>query len=63
VVAVTKTPDGMDYSSQSAFPVAAGLQIDYSQLEHVARIYAEDNMQITVMDDNTNATQKKSDYS
>jgi putative ABC transport system permease protein len=59
VVAATKTPDGMNYSRHNAFPVAEGLRIDYPQLEHVARIYAEDDMQITVMNDNTNASQKQ----
>lgn len=59
VVAATKTTDGMSYSRHNAFPLAEGLRIDYPQLEQVARIYMEDDRQITVMDDNTNATQKK----
>src|SRR5882757_4378277 len=42
VVAATKTQAGMNYSKASALPVADGLQIDYPQLEHVARIYGQD---------------------
>jgi len=48
VVAATKTRDGMHYSKASAFPVAEALRIDYPQLEHVARIYARDNQQVTL---------------
>ncbi len=59
VVAETKTPDGVNYSRATAFPVAQGLRIDYPQLEHVARIYEEEDVQITVMNDDTNPTQKK----
>ncbi|HEX3079756.1 MAG TPA: ABC transporter permease, partial [Puia sp.] len=36
------------YSKASAFPVAEALRIDYPQLEHVARIYARDNQQVTL---------------
>ncbi len=59
VVAETKTPDGVNYSRATAFPVAQGLRIDYPQLKHVARIYEEEDVQITVMNDDTNSTQKK----
>ncbi len=57
VVAATKTRDGMHYSKGSAFPVAEALRIDYPQLEHVARIYARDNQQITLQ--NGQSTTKK----
>jgi putative ABC transport system permease protein len=59
VVAATKTPNGMNYSKASAFPVAEALRIDYPQLEHVARIYGRDNQQITLLNDKSNAPQKK----
>lgn len=59
VVGATKTGDGMNYSSGSAFPVAEGLRIDYPQLEQVARIYARGENQITLLDDKANAAQKK----
>jgi putative ABC transport system permease protein len=59
VAAATKTKNGMNYSKGSAFPVAEALRIDYSQLEHVARIYGRDNQQITLLDDKDNAPQKK----
>jgi putative ABC transport system permease protein len=59
VVAATKTRNGMSYSKGSAFPVAEALRIDYPQLEHVARIYARDNQQITLLSDQANAPQKK----
>ncbi|HMF69843.1 MAG TPA: ABC transporter permease, partial [Flavitalea sp.] len=59
VVSETKTPDGINYSRHNAFPVAEGLRVDYPQLEHIARIYMEDDMQVTVMNDHTNASQKK----
>ena len=48
VVSVTKTPEGINYSKASAFPVADALRLDYPQLEHVARIYARENKQITI---------------
>lgn len=59
VVAATKTPNGMDYSKGSAYPIAEALRIDYPQLEHVARIYGRDNQQITLPDNNLNFPQKK----
>ena len=59
VVSATKTPNGMNYSKGSAFPVAEALRIDYPQLEHVARIYGRDNQQITLPNDKANAPQKK----
>jgi len=59
IVSVTKTPDGTNYSRGNAFPVAQGLRIDYPQLEGVARIYSKDDKQITVMNDKSDATQKK----
>lgn len=58
VVAATQTPDGIEYSRGNAFPLAGALKMDYPQLERVARIYAQDNMQLTVMEDKVNATQK-----
>ncbi|SDE94108.1 ABC transporter permease [Chitinophaga filiformis] len=59
VVAVTQTPDGINYSQGSALPVAEGLRVDYPQLEHVARIYDRRDQQITVLDDKANTSQKK----
>lgn len=59
VVAANRTPDGMQYSQGSAFPVAEGFRTSYPQLEHVARIYARRDKQITVMDDAANTAQKK----
>ncbi len=59
VVAETKTPDGINYSRHNAFPVAEALRIDYPQLEQVARIYMEDNAQVTVMNNHATATQKQ----
>ncbi len=59
VVAATKTPDGVNYSRATAFPVAEGLRIDYPQLEHVARIWEQDKNEITLMNDNSNSSQKK----
>lgn len=59
VVAATKTPEGMNYSKASAFPVAEGLRMDYPQLEHVARIYIREDKQITLPNDKANAPQKK----
>jgi len=59
VAASTKTRNGMNYSQGSAFPVAEALRIDYPQLEHVARIYGRDNQQITLLNDQANAPQKK----
>ncbi|HTB24233.1 MAG TPA: ABC transporter permease [Puia sp.] len=59
VVAATKTRNGMHYSQGSAFPVAEALRTDYPQLEHVARIYGRDNQQITLMNDKSNAPEKK----
>ena len=59
VVSATKTQAGMNYSRASAFPVAEALRIDYPQLEHVARIYARDQQQVTLLNDNAAALQKK----
>ncbi|MBO9731464.1 MAG: ABC transporter permease [Chitinophaga sp.] len=59
VVSAVKTPQGMNYSKASAFPVADALRLDYPQLEHVARIFARDNKLITLPDDKGNAPQKK----
>ncbi|HEY2726886.1 MAG TPA: ABC transporter permease, partial [Parafilimonas sp.] len=59
VVRATKTPGGTDYSRGGAFPVAQGLRLDYPQLKNVARIYDEENRQITVVDNKVNAAQKK----
>jgi putative ABC transport system permease protein len=59
VVAATKTRDGMNYSKGSALPVANALRIDYPQLEHVSRIYGRDNQQITLLNDEANAPQRK----
>ncbi|WP_300599939.1 ABC transporter permease [Niabella sp.] len=59
VVAANKTPEGMHYSQGSAFPVAEGLRLDYPQLEQVARIYARNNKQITLLNDDTHTPQKK----
>ncbi len=46
VAGATKTPDGLNYSQGSTFPVAEALRIDYPQLEHVARIYGRNNQQL-----------------
>jgi putative ABC transport system permease protein len=59
VAGATKTRYGMNYSEGSAFPVAEALRVDYPQLEHVARIYGHDNQQITLLNDEANASQKK----
>jgi len=59
VVSAFKTPDGINYSRGNAFPIAQGLRIDYPQLENVARIFMRDDMQITVMNDKENVTEKK----
>jgi putative ABC transport system permease protein len=59
MVSATKTRDGIDYSKASAVPAADALRLDYPQLEHVARIYARDNQQLTVLKDQADATQKK----
>ena len=59
VVSATQTPQGVNYSKASAFPVAEALRIDYPQLEHVARVYGRENKQITLPDDKADATQKK----
>lgn len=58
VVAATKTPDGMNYSRATAFPVAQGLRMDYPQLEHVARICKQDNNEITLINDNNGSSKK-----
>jgi predicted permease len=58
VVAATQSPDGMEYSRANTFPLAGALKTDYPQLEQVARIFVQDNMQLTVMADEANATQK-----
>src|SRR5437764_185140 len=59
VVSVFKTPDGINYSRGSAFPVAKGLRIDYPQLENVARINGAQGDQVTVMNDKNSTTEKK----
>jgi putative ABC transport system permease protein len=59
VVSATKKTDGISYSRNNAFPVASALRADYPQLEQVARIYMEDNAQVTVMNENADAAQKK----
>lgn len=58
VVAATQTPDGTEYSRANTFPLAGALKMDYPQLEQVARIFVQDNMQLTVMQDKANATQQ-----
>ncbi|MCD2425517.1 ABC transporter permease [Niabella pedocola] len=59
IVSAIKTPEGMNYSQGSAYPVADALQLDFPQLEQVARIYARRDKQITVLNDAGNAAQKK----
>ncbi len=59
VVAATKTPQGMNYSKASAYPVAEALRIDYPQLEHVARVYGREAQRITVLNDKREASQEK----
>jgi putative ABC transport system permease protein len=59
VVSAVKTPGGMSYSRASAFPVAEALRIDYPQLEHVARIYGREDIQIALPNDKGDASQKK----
>jgi len=56
-----KLPDGIHYSGGTCFPAAKQLRLDYPQLENVSTIYASAGDQITVMDDNSNASQKKFD--
>jgi ABC-type antimicrobial peptide transport system permease subunit len=59
VVSATKTPEGINYSKGSAFPVADALRTDYPQLEHVARIYGRRDKQITLQNDAADTPQKK----
>ena len=59
IVAANKTPEGMNYSQGSALPVAEALRLDYPQLEQVARIYARNEKQITLLNDHVNTPQKK----
>ena len=59
VVAATKTQAGMNYSKASAFPVAEALRMDYPQLERVARIYIREDQQVTLLNEEANALQKK----
>ncbi|MBO9592830.1 MAG: ABC transporter permease [Niabella sp.] len=59
IVSATKTPEGMNYSQGSAYPVAEALRLDFPQLEQVARIYARKDKQITVLNDATNTAPKK----
>ncbi|WP_245645557.1 ABC transporter permease [Niabella ginsenosidivorans] len=59
VVAANKTPEGMSYSQGSALPVAEALRADYPQLEQVARIYARNDQQITIINDKAHTPQKK----
>lgn len=59
VVSVNHTPEGANYSTASAVPVAEALRMEYPQLEHTARIYARRNKQVTILDDNAKSTQKK----
>ncbi len=61
VVTATITPDGMIYSKASGLPVAEALRMDYPQLEHVARIYARGEKQITIPNDQANAPKKFKD--
>src|SRR5580704_10373523 len=56
-----KLPDGIHYSAGTCFPAAKQLRLDYPQFENVSTIYASAGDQITVMDDNSNSTQKKFD--
>ncbi len=56
-----KLPDGIHYSRGTCFPAAKQLRIDYPQLENVSTILASAGDQITVVDDNSKATQKKFD--
>ncbi|NSL86208.1 FtsX-like permease family protein [Chitinophaga sp. Mgbs1] len=59
VVSTVKTPEGMNYSKASAFPVAEALHTDYPQLEQVARIYAREDQLITVPEDKAGVPLKK----
>ncbi|MCF3112064.1 ABC transporter permease [Niabella sp. CC-SYL272] len=59
IVSATKTPEGMNYSQGSAYPVAEALRLDFPQLEGVARIYARKDKQITVLNDAANAAPPK----
>jgi ABC-type antimicrobial peptide transport system permease subunit len=61
VVSNFKQPDGIHYSSGSCFVAAEQLRIDYPQLQNVSRIYHSPGDQITIMDENNHATQKKFD--
>jgi predicted permease len=56
-----KLPDGIHYSPGTCFPAAKQLRLDYPQFENVSTIYASAGDEITVMDDNSNSTQKKFD--
>jgi putative ABC transport system permease protein len=59
VVSAVTTPEGMNYSKASAFPVADALQMDYPQLEHVARIFGREGQQITLPNDKADTPEKK----
>lgn len=59
VAGVTQTPEGINYTTGSAFPLAEGLRLDCPQLEQVGRIYGRKDKLITLPDAKGTATQKK----
>lgn len=59
VVAANKTPDGINYSRGSAFPVAEGLRMDYPQLKQVAHIFMEEGRQISIRGNKADAPQEQ----
>ena len=52
-------PDGVTYSKGIAFPVGKQLALDFPQLKHVASVMSAQGDQITVVDENSRATESK----
>ena len=59
VVSVFDKPDGTRYSAGVPFPIADGLRLDFPQLEKVADIDAEDDVQITAREGGSIQSEKK----
>ncbi len=52
------TEDGISYSGGIAFPAGEGLRIDFPQLKQVARVYQNNNVQVTMEDEKTGQQKK-----
>ncbi len=52
------TEDGISYSGGIAFPAGEGLRIDFPQLKQVARVYQDNNVQVTMEDEKTGQQKK-----